>query len=295
MPLNHTFSLAMCNTKLIVKLALVLLVLAVLFFAVFFAILDPLIAGIRDIVAQTEIDPGEFINHPFVTFKEQIVDKCVDHLKTVDLGATIGYFFLTYFFFRFFCLIPQLPVTKVLYNKMTTGYDVGLFNALVSTGFQNLLLSLILATITTVLNTALLAGFCALVYLCMIGKTYVLIPFVILLYIGLLSVKTCLFSQWMPEICASEVKNIFVGIKNALKGTFTKFRKNFLCFLTLNLIWFAIVTATALLSVGVIPLVSIPVFVVLRSTLSLTLNFSYHKQKYFIDNGTTIYTPTKKF
>ena len=285
----------MCNTKLIFKLALVLLVLAVLFFAIFFAIIDPLVDKIHDIVVTTEIDADAFINHPFVTFKEQIWDKCVNDLKGIDLGATIGYLLLTYFFLRFFALIPQLPVTKVLYNKMTTGYDVGLFNSLVATGFQNLLLSFILALIMTVLNIGLLVGFCALAYVCINGKTYVLLPFIILLYIALLAVKTCLFSQWMPEICASEVKNIFVGIKNALRGTFVKFRKNFLCFFTLDLIWFALVAATAIPSLGVIPLVSIPVFIVLRATLSLTLNFSYHKQKYFIDNGTTIYTPTKKF
>ena len=37
MPLNHTFTITMCNTKLVLKLGLLILILALLVFAILYA------------------------------------------------------------------------------------------------------------------------------------------------------------------------------------------------------------------------------------------------------------------
>ena len=187
------FSITMCNTKLILKLALFLLVLAILVFAVLSAVLNPMISDLVKLISDTEVEASQFINHPFKTTKETFWDNCIKvYLNGKDLGTIITYLVLTYFFVRFFSLMPQLPVTKVLYNKMISGYDVGLVNSFIQTGFQNLLLSLILAIITTVLNGGLFVGFAALAVVCVRGGVYALLPFVILGYIVAISVKSCL-------------------------------------------------------------------------------------------------------
>lgn len=295
MPLNHTFSLTMCNTKLILKLAILIIILLLIVFAVLSSVIMPMIKDIMDIIKSADVTPEQMLKHPFITLKEQYIDRCIDYIKASNWQRTLAIIISVYFCFRFFITVTQLPLTKVLHEKMCTGYDVGLFNAFISTGFQNLLLSLILSIIHTVFNIGLTLGFCSLVRVCFINDALIGLPFVCLLFIAAYSVKSCLLSQWMPEICASNTKNIFVGIKASTRGTFVNFRKNFLCFYTLNIIWVAIVTTTAIPTFGMIPLVSIPVFIVTRAILSLTLNFSYHTRKYFIDNGATVYTSEKRF
>ncbi|MGN0768071.1 MAG: hypothetical protein ACI4M8_01830 [Christensenellales bacterium] len=295
MPLNHTFSLTMCNTKLIIKLAFMTAILVLIAFAVLSTTVMPVIRDLVEIISSTNVRPEDFINHPFVTLRTQIIDKCVAYLRQSDWRSMIGIIVAVYCCVRFFLTIPQLPLTKVIYSKMSTGYDIGLFNAFVSTGFQNLLLSLILSLVTSAINLGLLTGFMSLIGVSFRANAYVAIPFIIILFIAAYSAKSCLLSQWLPEICSSQTKNIFIGMKNAVKGTFVKFRKNFLCYFTLNVIWVAIFTATFVPSFGAIPLIGIPVFMVMRAILSVTLNFSYHRKKYFVDNGTTVYTPEKLF
>lgn len=295
MPLNHSLSITMCNIKLVLRLALILLVFGLIVFAAVTAILNPILGGLVDIVKQTNVDPDALINHPFITIRSQFIDPFVSYLKTVNLGATIAYIVLSYFVVNFFIFLTILPVSKVLYNKMTSGYDIGLFNAFVSTGFQNLLLTLILALFNVVVTIGLSVGVGALFVVCIRAKIYILLPFFVLLFIAALSAKTCLFAQWFPEICASQQKNIFIGIKNALRGTFKKFRKNFLCFFTVNTVWVTVVAVTLLPTIGAVPLITLPFFLVLESTLGLTLNFSFHQKKYFVNNGETIYNPTKLF
>lgn len=295
MPLNHSISISLCNIKLVLKLALILLVFGLIVFAVITAITGPIFDGIMDIIKNTEVDASAFINHPISTIKTEFLDKIVSFLQTYNVGAVIWYSILTYFIVNFFVILTVLPVTKVLYNKMTSGYDIGIFNAFISTGFQNLLLTFIIAVFNVAVTIGLTVGFGALVYLSFQAKIYLLLPFLFLLYIAALSAKTCLYSQWFPEICATQEKNIFIGIKNALRGTFKKFRKNFLCYFTINVIWVAVICSTFLLSFGAIPLITLPFFIVLRSCLGLTLNFSFHQKKYFVNNGETIYNPTKLF
>lgn len=295
MPLNHTFSLTMCNTKLIIKLTVLIAALILIAFAVLATTVMPVLSELVDIISSTHVTAEDFINHPFVTLRTQIIDKCIDYLRQTDWKSTIGVVIAVYCCMRFFLTVPQLPLTKVIYNKMSTGYDIGLFNAFIATGFQNLLLSLILSLITSAINLGLIAAFVSLVSVSFKASAYIAIPFIIILFIAAYSAKSCLLSQWLPEVCASSAKNIFIGMKNAVKGTLMKFRKNFLCYFTLNAIWVAIISVTFLPTFGAIPLIGIPVFMVMRAILSVTLNFSYHRKKYFIDNGTTVYTPEKLF
>jgi hypothetical protein len=258
-------------------------------------VITPVIDGVKQFITGIHVNADDFINHPFITTKTQIIDKCIDYVAEQNFGSIFGWLIGICLIARFLTLLPILPVTKVLYNKMTTGYDIGLFNAIVATGFQNLLLSLILTVCTAALDAALFVTAGILMHLCVIGGIPLLIPLVIILWLCGESARMCLFSQWVPNICASQSKNIFNAIKTSAKGTFKKFRKNFLCILTVNAIIFGVISTTFLPTATVIPFLSIPAFIVLYCALTLTLYFSYHEQKYYTDNGTTVYTPTKLF
>lgn len=295
MPIKHAGTILACNVKLVTKLAIFIIILGLIASAILINIVGPLVDEIMALIAEIDIDANEFIKHPFAITKTQIIDVCIDHITSHDWRLLLVTAVFTYVLIRFFISIPLLPITKVLHEKMTTGYDIGLFNAFVSTGFQNLLLSLILTIVISVIDLSLTAGAIALAYVIISAKLYYLLPLTIIAYLCLMSVRNCLTCQWLPEICASNSKNIFRALKAALVPTGKRFVKNFLCMLALNTIALAIIASTAITTLMVIPLIAIPAYMVMHSALSLTLNFSYHEHKYFVDNGSTIYDPTKLF
>ena len=295
MPINHSFSILMCNTKLVLKLTILILIIGLLLFSLIAGAIMPIVKDFASIIRDSNIDADQFINHPIQTVRTEIIDECINYLKTTKWETTLIYIILLLYALSFLFTLSKLPVTKVLYNKMISGYDIGLLHEFISTSFQNLLLSFILSIISFSISIGLLIGAWSLISLCLDADLLVLIPFVIILCLSVLSVRSCIFSQWIPEICASDSKNIFVSLKTAFNGSAKRFAKNYLCYFTINFILFAVIISTVVLSFGSIPLMCIPIYIVLSCALSLTLNFSYHQQKYFTDNGSTIYTPTKLF
>lgn len=294
MPVKHAFGALSCNLKLVAKLAVFIIIIGLIAMAILSNIIEPLIDEIFALIAGIDVKADDFIKHPIQETKK-IIDFCVGHITSQEWQLLLVSAIVTYVLLRFFFTIPLLPVTKVLHEKMTTGYDIGLFNAFIATGFQNLLLSFILCITISIIDISLIIGFGALLYLCIAKSLFFLLPLLIIIALCLFSARICLFSQWMPHICSSNDKNIFHALKSALKPTLSKFRKNFLCILAVNTIFFIIVSATIIPTLGAVPLICIPIYMVTHSALTLTLDFSYHKQKYYVDNGITIYEPTKLF
>lgn len=296
MPLKHSIGILFSNLKLVWRLALFIVIIGLIAGAIIFSIVSPIIQDVIGFITGLTVDPDKFINHPFVTLREDIINKCLDFVKGSDLKVLIVTAVMSFWVIKFFMYLPMLPVTKVLHGKMKTGYDIGLVNAIVSTGFQNVLLSLILSVFTTITDLGLLSGCAALIYLCINNRSLIiLIPVIIILYLCLHSLRLTLVSQWLPEICSQESKNIFNAFKSALAPTKKFFRKSFLCIFTLNFIVTSIVVTTALPTLFVTPVLALPIYIVLHSALCLTLNFTYHKDKYYLDSGTMIYTPEKLF
>lgn len=295
MPLNHMFSITMCNTKLIVQLTFLIAILLLIAASVISACVEPVAKEISEIVMNSRMEPQELIEHPIKTVREKIVDPAIAHLKENNASRLIWIFVAIYFFVLYFLTIPQLPLCKVLYGKMLSGYDVGLFNTFISTGFQNLLLSLILSLVNAAVNIGLFIGLVFALELTFNAKAIVAVPFVLLAFGALFSLRSSIISPWLPEICASDSKNIFVGLKAGAKLSFKRMRKNFLCHYTLNLIFGIALCSTVIPTFGVSLIIGLPTFVVMRSILSLTLNFSYHRKTYYTDNGMTTYAPTRLF
>ncbi len=296
MPIKHAFSIFLCNLKLVVKIALMILIVLLIAFGVFIVILKPLYIDLRSVIETQSflVAPGDLINHPFLTV-EHLIQSYMTFFDQVGWEKTLTGVILLFVGLKFFLTLPLLPATKVLYIKMSTGFDIGITNAFISTGFQNLLLALCCTVVFSITDLGILAGLLALLPVLYRGLKLVALPIVFILYLVLQSARMAIICQWLPEICAGESKNIFKNLKNALMFSVKRFPKNFLCVLFINILLFGIVTSTFIFSFGVIPIVTIPMYFVLYCTLTLTLNFSYHKTKYYIDNGSTVYTPNRLF
>ena len=295
MPINHSFQILNCNIKLVAKVAIFILIIGLIFSGIFYAILNPIITELTDLITGINIDADSFINHPINTTRDYIIQPIVEYLGSKNIGSVVGWFIGLFVVIKLLITIPILPVSKIVYTKMTTGYDIGLLNSTVSTGFQNILLSAILTIITSILDGGITIAIYELFMVCLNAKLIFLLPFILILGVCLLTIRMSLFCQIAPNIASLQLKNIFIGIGNAYKGTMVKFRKNFLCILVLNIFWITIMLITAIPTLFAVPILCVPLYMVHYCIMSNTLFCSYHQQNYFIDNGTTVYTPTKIF
>ena len=228
MPIKHTYSILCSNLALVVKIAIMVLIILLLAVACFYSVIHPLYLDLRKIIESSNytVDAQELVNHPFLTLSA-LRESYVGFFEQIHWQSSFLWFILIFVGFKFFFTLPLLPATKVMYVKMSTGFDVGILNAFISTGFQNLLLAAVSSIVLSVVDMALSLGSLLLCYALLPAIGVFAFPICILLFFLLLTARMAIICQWLPEICASESKNIFKNLGNSLLFSFKKFRKNF--------------------------------------------------------------------
>lgn len=297
MPIKHSFSILFCNFKLVAKLAVFFLIIMIIAGAIMIGIVRPVLNEFFDALRNdVAISAGDFYEHPIKSL-QTFADYFSQFLSnnSSELDVKLVYLWILVVVSRFLMILPLMPVTKILYDKMTSGFDMGLLNATVSTIGQNLLYSAVMSLFVGTFDLALMAGMCFLFVWAVRTAGVIMLPLVLLILLLVYTVRLCLFSHWLPEIFASDSKNIFKAFAVSLKPAFEKFVKNFLCLFFLLIATYTLFATSLIPTVGLVPIFCIPLFVTLYAAMSLTLNFSYHQRKYFIDNGVTVYNPVKKY
>ena len=296
MPIKHSLSILLCNFKLVAKLFVFFLVILLIIGALTIGIMKPVFDGFfNEVQTDVPISVEDFYKHPIVSIRTY-VNMFGDYLtQSENFGLQLFYLWLIIVVTGFLLKLPLLPVTKVLYGKTISGFDGGLLNGVVTTIGQNLLYSAVSGLVFGTVDTGILVGmtYFALVLSRAIGV--IALPICALITFALFAARMSLFCHWLPEICESSSKNIFKAFVNSLKPTFKKFVKDFICIFFLIIAGWSIAVLTAIPTLGAATLLIIPTLFTLYSAMCLCLSFSYKQQKYFTDNGVTIYNPVKKF
>lgn len=297
MPIYHSFSILLCNFKLVAKLLLFIFILFLIAASILIGILNPVLDNFfEELQDEIPIDGDYFFKHPILSL-QLIFDYFADFLANNPalVITRLLYIWLLITGFKFFVSLPLLPVTKILHSKMTTGFDMGFLNATISTVKENLLFCLLVAIVTGIIDLLI---FAAITYV-FIGLTKLIgilsLPIAFLVALTVYTLRITLLSQWLPEICISGSKNIFRALQHSFKPVFRNFRKNFICVFVILVTVASVVLTTFLPTFGLVPILMIPTYMVLYCSLCLALSCSFYHQKYFIDNGVTIYNPVKKY
>lgn len=297
MPIKHSFSILLCNFKLVAKLFIFILIILLITSAILIGIINPVLDGfLQEIQDEFPIDGDYFIRHPIKSI--QIFAKYFSSFLEANsslVATRLLYMWLLIMGSRFLMSLPQLPVTKILHSKMTTGFDMGLLNATVSTVTQNLLFSLVTAVFLSLVDIAIVIALCYITIGLIQLMGIIALPLILLIGLTMYSLRMTVFCQWLPEICSSSSKNIFKALAASFKPAFKNFRKNFICLFFLAVTGVTLLFTTIIPTMGLFPMLLVPTFMALYSAMCLTLNFSYHQRKYFIDNGVTIYNPVRKY
>ena len=297
MPIKHSFSILFSNLKLVSKIFIFFLIILIIAGAILIGIVKPVLNEFFDALRSDVGVTGQyFYEHPILSLQ-----KFADYFShfvsnnSAEIDIKIVYIWVLVIVSRFLLTLPIMPVTKILYDKMTSGFDMGLLNATVTTIAQNVLYSALTAIFVGTFDLAMTFGACVFFVWAFRHAGLIILPVLLLAYLVLGTARLCIFSQWLPELCASSSKNIFKALAVSFKPAFKKFVKNFLCLFFLLIATYTLVSVSFIPTVGLVPIFTLPLFVTMYSAMTLTLNFSYHQRKYFIDNGVTIFNPVKKY
>lgn len=295
MPIKNSFSVLFCNFKLVGKIFIFILIVMLIAAAVLMSVLSPVLQGyFEKMQEEMPVTPEEILQHPIKSL-EKFLGYFTDFIEqnASMVNTRLIYLGLLIILFRFLILLPMFPVTKILHEKMTSGFDVGLINAFLSTLVHNLLFSLVSAIILGMVDILIFVGA---LYMTL-GLFHLMgilsLPLALLITIGVYSLRMALTSQILPEFFMEKPKTVFHAIIPGLKLTFKQFSKNFICIFATSTIFFGALSATFLPTVGLLPILLIPTIMVTQTALYLILNYSYKRHKYFTDNGVTVYNPTK--
>lgn len=295
MPITHSFKILMCNLKLTIKVALYILIVLVVFISIVTAIVMPLLEEIIQLINETNINPAEFLNHPFHTTRTEFIQPIWEIIRNeVGVGRFIGLSLLTIFLLSFVVNLVKLPVTKIIYGKMSTSYEDSFIRTFISLLGKSVIYSLFASMVTTaIISLFAVVSYYSLFWLIQV-RYIIFIPIILLAYMLLVSLVKSIFAFILPAIC-SENCNLKKGLKKSFKGILKKFSKNFLCNLASFFIFASIISTTALPSFGLIPIIMISVYIVFGTTLNNILFFTYNKKKYYTDNSGDTYEPGNKF
>ncbi|MBR1748070.1 MAG: hypothetical protein IJ735_07725 [Clostridia bacterium] len=296
MPIKHSLSILVCNFKLVAKIFVFFLVILLVVGGLTIGVMKPIFDGFfTELQTNVPITAEEFFNHPILSM-QKYVDMFGDYLTGNEhFGLQLFYLWLIIVVTGFLLRLPLLPVSKILHGKTTSGFDMGLLNAVVSTIGQNLLYSAVSALVLGTVDVGILVGCGYLAVALTKAIGLIALPIVALLVFILYAARMSLFCHWLPEICAQEKKNVFRAFATSLRPTGKRFVKDFICLFVLIIAGWSLAILTALPTFGAATLLIVPTLFTLYSAMCLCLNYSYKQQKYFIDNGVTVYNPVKKF
>lgn len=296
MPIKNSFSVLLCNFKLVGKILFFILIVMLIASAVLMSIASPVLkAYFQKLQDEAPINADEFLKHPIKSL-ERFFNFFIEFTQenSAMVNKRIWFLILTLVISRFLLFLPLFPVTKILHEKMTSGFDAGLVNSFITTLWQNLLFNLIFSI---TLGLADIGIFIALIYFTsylMSAIKVLALPIGLLVALAIYSLRITLFCQWLPEYFSNKPKNVFLALGDGFKTCFKSFGKNYICVFVMTVVGFSLMATSFITTFGLVPALLVPTFMVFHSAMCLCLNYGYHKHKYFTDNGVTVYNPIKK-
>ena len=280
--LRRTISILADNMGLSLKILLYsgILMLIALFFVM--AILGPIYNALtNDFLAWTDLynalNPGTYggLSGIAESFRSFLYD------NQGSLFARGGLMLLVYFLFVFFINLTKLPATKVVYNKMSQSYNERFYHALFSSLPKSLLFSLIYSLISVVLDFIIIT-FCVLI---VIGLNSIIgfFSLTVSAFVGLilLTLKQSIFSLWTPTM-VSEESNAFKALKTSFPKSIKNLKTAFVPHFFGLVVMFAIVTSTALFTVGLLPILLMPIYIVFINTANTVTYFTTNNKKFYL-------------
>lgn len=293
MQFKHSLSIFGVNLALSYKVLILIFIVVIIASALFVSIFNPLIAGIKEALELEGItlSATEILNEP-VEQLTKIWNTATEFLSDNYALLVSRFLFLALLmvFARFFISLAFLPISKILYDKMTTGYSGGLFQSLVATLPQTIAYAFFSSLIYSLLDIGIFfLSLWLLLFLYKIIKVSALLP-TFTIFLLLFTARIALFSHWLPIVCDG-TKNIFKALSQSFKSSLKSFGTYFPMALTMTIVYASIIITFLLTTFGLLPIVTFPMYMIFICIFNNVSYFNFKKRKYYTDEGITVYTP----
>lgn len=293
---KHTLSIFSTNLNLTYKVLIFIFIIFIIASALFVSIFTPLIKDIKEAIELegVSLSPRDILNDPVAEISK-IWSIISDFLSNNYVLLLTRFLFLVLLlvFARFFVLLAFVPISVIIYNKMSAGYSGGLFSSMVATLTQTISFAFFSSIIYSIIDLALafFSLYVFLVFYKLVNISALMPAFAIFLL--LFSLRISIFSHWLPKICDGE-KNIFKALGLSMKSSIKSLSVHYPIILSMTLVYFAIVTCTLLPTIAIFPIVTLPVYLIILCISHLVSYFNYNNKKYYTDLGLTVFTPPEK-
>jgi hypothetical protein len=194
----------------------------------------------------------------------------------------IGFYAMTIFFF----FMTDIPIVKVLYNKMQQGYSEKFHLSLISSLPQSLLYSFLMTVIVTVVDVLIIMAVIALLIALYPVIGFFAISIVASLALFLLAGRVTLISQYVPLIVCEE-KNLIVALKESITKSVKSFSLAYIPLLITIIVFFAIFMSTIVSTFAIVPVLIIPTYLVMKNCIRLVVYSAEKKKPYYTTDAQT--------
>lgn len=280
------------NFDLVLKVLIYGFVLLLICSALLIAIVNPILNALNsnlDLSGRISDILSDLMNREH----DDIIGRFVQDLGAVlseissQIFVAILLIILVVFIAKFFFSLIDVPLSEVIYGRMSQNFSVMFSNVLVSSLGKALLYSLINTAVTVAADT-LIAVICyyflRLMYLA-IGPYAISIA--ALVFFGLLAARMALLGQWVPQIVC-EKKSVARAFRDSFKTSYKYFWKVMPVMFVVNILMFSMIMTTLILTFGLLPAMAIPFFLIQTATLNLVAYFTYNKKKFYVDEVTVV-------
>jgi hypothetical protein len=270
------------------KTLLYTIVLTALFIAVLTSIVTPLINEIFvqvDIIEQLKIPIDHWLRGEITSSGELF--RAIRHaisFKPDATGMVLVNVIILYVLLMFFMHMTNIPITNVLFNKMSQGYNERFHMSLIASLPKSIVYSFITAVTGSIIDLLIFFGCMSLLSALYTVFNIFTLTITIAIILILVAGRVTLFSQWAPIIIC-ENKKVLPSLLEAIKSMRSVFVLAYPSILLAMIIFFAIFMTTIAVTFAIVPIIVIPAYIVLLQCIGLTSYFTSKNRKYYISDG----------
>jgi|AGTN01.1.fsa_nt_gi hypothetical protein len=285
---RKSFSIFSNNVGLLFKLLIYCFVLLLLCLAVIIAVFRPIISSVfssMDLANRLKEALNLWLNGGASTSFRGFISSITGLVRGSDVWSLIVSFVIVLALFKFFLALTYIPVTRILYGKMSENFSEKFYQALVSSLGKSLYFALIYLLITLPVDLAVIVSGYYLFKLLYPAFSILALTVAISYALVFLSVKNALLSQWVP-IFVAENLSVNASLRKSFAASVKCFRRTFPPILLLVILIYSILMSTAVITFAILPILSVPAYLLFLSSFNLTAYFISNDKKFYVDEKT---------
>ncbi len=197
--------------------------------------------------------------------------------------GTLAWISLVYLLARFFFTLSQVPIAKMIYDKMSSNFNNGFLSTCIQYSKQAFVFALLSSLISVPLDLAVMLGIIALGIKLSTVVNFFAIAFSVTLLLLYASFRSSLLSQWVPLIIAENL-----GVVDAFRKSFAPSLSSLKEIFSATLIVFVLIIwsvsgGLSLVTFGIVPIFIIPFAMVFLNILNMVKYFNNNNKKYYVD------------